>query len=212
GRDGSVERDVRQREGDRRTEHADDVGIVLLVVREHRGDHLRLAIEALREERADRPVDQPRREDFLLRGAPLALEEPAGNLAGGEGLLLVVAGEREEIDALPSRSARGGGHEDDGLAVLHPRRPAGLLGDLPGLHDQAAPMKIHFDTFGHASLPAATGRSLHVWRVVTGGDGGGAGRSTLLPQSEPFDDALVALKITPTQIVEHASALAHELE
>src|SRR5436190_12206605 len=52
----------------------------------------------------------------------------------------------------------------------------------------------------------------NVWRAVTGGDGGGAERSTLLPQSKSLDDALVALKIARAQIVEHAPALAHELE
>src|SRR5262249_19164702 len=39
-----------------------------------------------------------------------------------------------------------------------------------------------------------------------------AGRSTLLPQSESLDDALVALKVARAQIIEHAPALAHELE
>ena len=150
---------------DRRAVHADDVRIVLAIVREHRGDHLRLAGEALREERADRPVDQPRGEDLLLGGPAFALEEATRDLARGEGLLLVVTGEREEVDALPRRPAGGRSHQHDGLAVLDPRRASGLSGDLAGLDDQAAPVKIDLNAFGHASFPAAPGRSLHVWRA-----------------------------------------------
>ena len=60
--------------------------------------------EALREERADRAIDQARGQHLLLGLAPFALEEAAGDLAGGEGLLLVVAGQREEIDARRARS------------------------------------------------------------------------------------------------------------
>ena len=171
-RDGSVERDVGDGERDRRAEERDHVRVVLLVVGEHRRDHLRLAVEALREERANRPVDQPRRQDLLLRRAAFALEEPAGDLPGGEGLLLVVAGEREEVDALPGRAARRGGHQHDGLAVLDPGGSPRLPGDPPGLDDQTATVEIKLDAFSHASLPAAPGRSLHVWRVVTGGEGG----------------------------------------
>ena len=80
-------------------DHGDDVGIVLEVVREHGRDDLRLAAEALDEERADRAVDQPRDERLVLARPAFALEIAARDLAGGEGLFLVVDGEREEVDA-----------------------------------------------------------------------------------------------------------------
>ena len=80
-------------------DHRDDVGIVLEVMREDGGDDLRLAAEALGEERADRAVDEARGQRLLLARTAFALEEAAGDLAGGEGLFLVVHGEREEIDA-----------------------------------------------------------------------------------------------------------------
>ena len=44
------------------------------------------------------------------------LKKPPGNLAGRRGLLDVVDGEREEVDAL-ARLARGDGDQHDGLAV-----------------------------------------------------------------------------------------------
>ena len=62
-------------------------------------DDLGLVAEALGEQRPDRPVDQARGQHLLLGRPAFALEEAAGDLAGGEGLLLVVHGEREEIVA-----------------------------------------------------------------------------------------------------------------
>ena len=69
------------------------------VVRQ-RGRHDQgLVAVALVEQRADRTVDQARGQDLLLGGPAFALEEAARDLAGGERLLLVVHGEREEIEA-----------------------------------------------------------------------------------------------------------------
>ena len=60
-------------EGQRRGggDHGDDVGIVLEVVGEHGDDHLRLVLEALDEQRADRTVDQAGDQGFLLARARL---------------------------------------------------------------------------------------------------------------------------------------------
>ena len=63
-------------------------------------------LEALDEERADRPVDQAGGQHLLLGGARLALEEAARDLAGGVGLLLVVDGQREEVLAGLRASSR----------------------------------------------------------------------------------------------------------
>ena len=61
-------------------DHGDDVGIVLEIVRQDGDDHLGLVLEALDEQRPDRPVDQAGDQRLLLRGAALALEEAAGIL------------------------------------------------------------------------------------------------------------------------------------
>src|SRR5207249_2770150 len=120
----------------------EDVGVVLPVVREHGGDHLGLAVEALREERTEGAVDQAGGEDLLLRRPALALEEAAGDLPGGEGLLLVVAGEGEEVDALARGGERRRRDQDDGLAELHEGGPPGLLGHAAGLDRQVTAVKI----------------------------------------------------------------------
>ena len=87
----------RQRRGGRDDRH--DVGIVLEVVREHGDDDLGVVLVALDEQRADRAVDEARDQRLLLGRAAFALEVAAGDAAGGVGALLVVDGEREEVEA-----------------------------------------------------------------------------------------------------------------
>ena len=50
---------------------ADDVGIVLQIVRQHGDDHLRVAAPAVGEQRADRPVDQARDQRLASRSGGL---------------------------------------------------------------------------------------------------------------------------------------------
>ena len=98
GGDRAHERQAGDGQRRRGADHGHDVGIVLQIVAQHGADDLGLVAEALGEQRPDRPVDQARGQHLLLAGPAFALEEAARDLAGGEGLLLVVDGEREEID------------------------------------------------------------------------------------------------------------------
>ena len=100
--DRADERNARDRQRGRGADHRDDVGIVFQVMAQNGADDLRLVAGNPDEERPDRPVDQPRDQRFLFGRPALALEEAAGDLAGGEGLLLVVDGQREEILARAS--------------------------------------------------------------------------------------------------------------
>jgi hypothetical protein len=85
-------------QGRRRADHCRHVGIVLEVVAQHRTDDLGLVAVPLDEQRSNGTVDQPRGQHLLLRRASLALEEAAWDLAGGETFLLIVHGERKEIE------------------------------------------------------------------------------------------------------------------
>jgi hypothetical protein len=80
GADRALERDARERDRGRGADHRGDVGIDFGVDREHGRDDLHFVVEAVREERAQRPVDEARGEDLLLRRTALALEEAAGML------------------------------------------------------------------------------------------------------------------------------------
>ena len=95
--DRAHERHAGQRQRGGGGDHRQNVGIVLEVIGEHGRDDLRLAAELVGEQRADRPVDQARRQRLALGRAAFALEVAAGNAAGGEGLLLIVDGEGEEV-------------------------------------------------------------------------------------------------------------------
>ena len=123
---------------------ADDVGVVLHVVRQHGDDDLHLVLEAFDEQRADRPVDEAGGQRLLLGGPAFTLEEAAGDLAGGVGLLLVVHGQREEVDA-GLRGLRGDdGGEHAGLAILGEDGGVGLAGHAPGLELQLAATPVNF--------------------------------------------------------------------
>ena len=137
GRDRALERDRREQHRGERGVHREDVGLVLLVDREHGPEDLDLVVVFLGEERPDRAVDQAAGEDLLVRRAPFALDEAARELAGGVDLLAVLDGEREEVDAFPRVGDRDGG-EDDG--VPHPGQDGacGLPGDDARLEGQGA--------------------------------------------------------------------------
>ena len=144
GADGAEERHARQRQRRGSRNQGDDVGIVLHVMGQHRHDDLRLVLEAFHEQRPDRPVDQARGERFLLARAAFALEKAAGNLAGGVGLLLVVDGQREEVDA-GSRTFRcDHGRQHAGFAVLGEHGSVGLAGDAPRLKAELASAPFNF--------------------------------------------------------------------
>ena len=125
----------RAREGQRRRgrDHRQHVGIVLEVVRQRRHDHLGLVAPAVGEQRPDRAVDQPRDQRLFLGRAAFALEIAAGNAARGVELLLVVDGERQEVDAFSRLLGGDHGRQHLGLAIGGDDGAVGLAGDLAGL-------------------------------------------------------------------------------
>ena len=101
--DRAVERNAG--EGERRggAEERGDVRIDIRIHRQHGRDHLHFVVEAVREQRPDRAVDEARGQRLLLGRPAFTLEEAARDASRGVGLLDVVDGEGEEI------AARGGG-------------------------------------------------------------------------------------------------------
>jgi len=116
GRDRAEERDLADREGRRRGDRAEDVGVVLLVRREDRDDALDVILVALGEQRPDRPVGEAGGQDGRFGRSRLALDEAAGDLAGCVHPLLEIDGEREEVETRTGLGAIGG-PQDEGVAV-----------------------------------------------------------------------------------------------
>src|SRR5690606_8302920 len=131
--DRTVERDIRDGQRRRRAAQRDHVGVAVLLGREDGRDDLGLVAPALRDQRPDRSVDETRGEDLLLGGLSFALEKAAGDLPGGERLLLVVDGEGQEIDSLTRGRCGRGRDQDDRVAVADEGRAACLPRHLPDL-------------------------------------------------------------------------------
>ena len=96
-----AERNVRERQRAGGGIDADHVGIVFLVGGEDQRDDLRLVAEAVGEQRADGAIDLAAGQNFLFAGPAFALDESAGNAPAGIGVLAVIDGEGEEVDAFP---------------------------------------------------------------------------------------------------------------
>ena len=97
---GSVEGNIREREGRTSTIDADDIRIILFVRGKDECDDLRLVAEVFGEERPDGTVNLPRGQDLFLAGTSFALDESAGDASTSVGVLTVVHRERKEVDAL----------------------------------------------------------------------------------------------------------------
>jgi hypothetical protein len=146
GADGSDERQPRQRQCCRGGDHGKYVGVVLHVMGEDGDDDLRLILEPAHEQGPDRPVDEARGQRLLFGGAALTLEIAAGDLAGGEGLFLVIDGEREKVDA--GSHCLLGDHrcEHARLAILGQHRCVRLARQAAGLEGQLATRPLDFHT------------------------------------------------------------------
>ena len=134
--DGLLERHVRQREGCGGAGDGEHVGVVVLVGREHKRDDLRLEAPAGREQRTDGPVDDAAGQRLFLGGLALALEEPAGNATRRVGVLAVVDGQRQEVNAFAGAARAAGRDEHHGVAHADDHRAVGLLCPLARLDRQ----------------------------------------------------------------------------
>ncbi len=127
------ERSAGQRERSRGRDHRDDVGVIFHVVRQHGDGDLRIATPAVGEQRADRTVDQARRQRVLFGRTALSLEVAARNAASRIIFFCVVDGERKEIDSFLRLLCRHDGGEHGGLAVGGEHGAVSLARDAAGL-------------------------------------------------------------------------------
>ncbi len=130
--DRAGKRHARDRERGGGADQRRDIRIDVRVQRHDRRDDLDLVLEALGEQRPDRPVDQAADQRLFFTGTPFALEKAARDLAGGVGLFLVVDGQREEVSARVRRLAADGRYEDHGLRHVHEDGTVGLARYGPG--------------------------------------------------------------------------------
>ena len=109
--------------------------------------HEDLIVEAFREQRADRAVDQAAGQRFLFGRAALALEEAARDAPGGREFFLVVDGQREEVLARLDRLGGGDRAEDDGFAKGRQDGAVGLAGNAARFELQGLSAELDFYGF-----------------------------------------------------------------
>ena len=128
---GAVERNVRDAQCNRRAVNASNIRVVRAVSRKHHGDDLGLAAEAFREQRTDRTIDLAAGQNLALARTSFALDESARNASGGVGVLTVVNGEREKVDALARVGVGAGGGENAFSPMRTMQEPCACLANFP---------------------------------------------------------------------------------
>ena len=215
-------------------DHRDDVGLVLAVVGEDLRDHEDLVVEAFREQRADRAVDQAAGQRFLFGRAALALEEAARDAPGGREFFLVVDGQREEVLARLDRLGGGDRAEHDGFAEGREHRAVGLTGNAARFELEGLSAPLDFDSFriehffsfiprgrmpaGDSSgrragpravrgldLPLRPSAELRMAPICEAAPRGR--RLRLLAKTELRDEIGVALRILAAEVIEQRAAL-----
>ena len=142
--DRTEKRNARNREGSTGADHGGDVRIVLLIMGENGADDLGLVLEACREQRAKRTVDQARGQRVLFRGTAFALEEAARDLAGGIELFLIIHGEREKILAWPDAARGTCRAEHHRFTIGDHDGPVGLARNAPAFQNERLTAPFHF--------------------------------------------------------------------
>ena len=163
--DRAEERNAGKRQRGGATHQGDDIGIIFQIMRQDGGNHLDFIAEAFGEKRADRAVNQARRQGFEFGRPAFTLEEAARDLAGGEGLFLVMHGQREEILTGLRRTRTNSGAEHNRVTQAGHDGTIGLAGDLAAFQNQglAAPGDFlaevvfeHRHPLGRWPMPART--------------------------------------------------------
>ena len=137
--DRAVPRNIRDGERDGCADHAGDLmrAVGIDCHDGQRDGHV--VAQILREQGADRAVDDARGQNGLFAGTALTAQEAAGDLARRVHSLLKIDGEGQEVDAVAGLFRRGGAGQHDGLAVADEAGAVGKAGELAGLdHKRSA--------------------------------------------------------------------------
>ena len=167
GADRTVERQARHGERSRCADQRGNIRRDVRIQRQDVDDDLHFVIEAFREERTQRTVDQARNQRLAFRRTAFAAEEATRDLAGGIGLFEVIDGQREEVLARLGGLRADDGREHDGIFDIDDHRAACLTSDFTRFQADIvlSPLKFfddfieHCDSFyvGRAGRLALTG-------------------------------------------------------
>ena len=132
---GSVERNVRNTHGRRGPNHAQQIGVLLLVGRKDQYLNLNLITIIGWKQRTQRTIYHPHSQRLLGRGPAFPLEKSTGKPTSRRGLLAVINVKREKIQAFPRFGPDHCG-QDNSVAVTDGNGAGGLLGHFTCFHRQ----------------------------------------------------------------------------
>ena len=143
GADRTHERHARNGESGRSGDHRNDVSLGFAVIAHDLGNDVDFVVEAFREQRAHRTVDQAAGQRFLFGRAAFTLEEAAGDTASRRELFLVVNGEREEVLPFLHRLCSGDRAKHNGFAISGEDGTIRLAGDAAGFESEGLAAPLH---------------------------------------------------------------------
>ncbi len=146
-------RNLRNRQRGGGADHRRDVRRVVLLDGHDGRDDGHIVAHSLREQRAQRAVDQAGGQDGLLRRTALAAVPRTGNVAHGIEFFLKVHAQREEVDARARGVGDGGVDQHAGVAIADEGRAAGLFGVLSEFQRERAAAQLHRIALEHV-LPS----------------------------------------------------------
>ena len=140
-RNRTVERNIRNAQCQRRTEHCSHAAVTIRIQRKHRIDNLNLVAESLRKQRTNRTVNQTRRQRRMLRRTSFTTNEVARNRTLRIHLLVVENRQRKEICVLCLvGSCRR--RQNNRVIVADQYRPACLFRHLTVFNSDCAAVEI----------------------------------------------------------------------
>ena len=162
----SLERGIGQAQRRRCCRARNHISVVLSIVTENPRLDLDLVDKSVGEQRPNRTVHHPHREDFFFVGRTLALTKTTGELSAGPELLAVIALKWKKVQSR-SRIGPHRGRENRGVSVGGHDRTAGEPGDLPGFDfERSAP---DFPLYTNICHRLSTSSRSHPARILRAG-------------------------------------------
>ena len=142
-RDRAVKRDIRNAGSDGSADHSGQLRAASGIYAHNKAVQGYVVAVILREQRTHRTVDNTGCKDRILRCAALTTVETARDLSDCVHLLLVLYGQREEIDTVTRLVRSGCGTQKNGLTVVDESRSVCLGSDSSDIYAKFTSCQVH---------------------------------------------------------------------
>jgi hypothetical protein len=105
--------------------------------------------ESVREQRTNRPVDQPAGKNFFFRGSPLAFDKAARNFSGGVSVFKIVYRERKESGSRFGLIGHASGDENNRVTGTNDNGAVRLFGHSAGFECNDPAAQVNFNCVVH---------------------------------------------------------------